>query len=351
MRIKEYLYDRRFLIIFFIILSAFIGGVFIFDSSVRISKSNGEYIAVVSFVLVVIYLGIDYELTNLRMTKISKIIKDRNTDEGDMLWIKGLPLSTTYEEKLYLSLLDELYMDANIQIEKLNSIGNENIEFITTWVHEIKTPISATKLIIENNITSENEKILYCIEGEIEKIDDCVQKALFYSRINDFSKDYSINGVKIEDVVKETLKSEASYFINKKINLSYDGLDIEVDSDYKWLQFIIKQILDNSIKYTSSGGSIRIYSEICDNGKSSIEKVLHIEDDGIGIKKEDIERVFDKSFTGNNGRLKQNSIKQYSTGMGLYISQKLAKKMGHYITIASEYGNGTTVSIHFPKWD
>ncbi len=124
------------------------------------------------------------------------------------------------------------------------------------------------------------KKMLYGIEMEIEKVEDYVEKALFYSRINDFSKDYRIDTVKLEDSIKESIKSEASWFINKDIKLEMKNLDIEIDSDYKWLQFIIKQILDNAIKYTGKSGIIKIYTEVKDK-----EKILHIKDTGIGIKK------------------------------------------------------------------
>lgn len=331
MSLREYLRDRRNLIIFFIVLMTFIGGVIFFDRSTRMLKSNVEYLVTVSFLIFVIYLAIDYSVITCHMNKIKRIPKE------ELDWIHSLPSPLSHEQKTYLDTIKRLYENANIQIEKLTSKNNENVEFLTTWVHEIKTPIAASKLIIENNLNSENEKILYGIEMEIEKVEDYIQKVLFYSRINDFSKDYRIDTIKIQDVVKEGIKSEASWFINKNIKLEVGILDIEVNSDYKWLQFIIKQILDNAIKYTTKNGIIRIYAE-----KKDKEKILHIKDNGIGIKTEDIERVFEKSFTGYNGR-----VKQHSTGMGLYLSQKLAGKLGHHITIASEYGKETEVSIHF----
>lgn len=331
MSLKEYLKDRRSLIVFFIILMTFISGVIFFDRSIRMLKSNVEYLGTVSFLIFIIYLAVDYSVLDCHMNKIKKIPKE------ELDWVHSLPSPLSCEQKIYLDAIKKLYENANIQIEELTNKNNENVEFLTTWVHEIKTPIAASKLIIENNLNSENEKILYGIEMEIEKVEDYIQKVLFYSRINDFSKDYRIDTVKLQDVVKESIKSEASWFINKDIKLEVGTLDIEVNSDYKWLQFIIKQIMDNAVKYTAKGGIIRIYSKTEDR-----EKVLNIKDNGIGIKTEDIERVFEKSFTGCNGR-----VKQHSTGMGLYLSQKLAGKLGHYITIDSEYGKGTEVSIRF----
>lgn len=336
MKVRKYLHDRRYLIIFFTILMTFIIGIEFFDSSIRMVKPNGIYVGTVSFLLFIIYLIIDYSIISHNMIKISLIAKQDSMD-----WVSGLPSAVNNEQEFYLNIIKKLYKDANMQIEELNHQNNESVEFITTWVHEIKTPIAASKLIIENNISSQNEKVLYGIEREINKIEDYVQQALFHSRMNNFSKDYRIESVAIKALIKESVKSEATYFINKNINVHLNNLDMEVNSDYKWLRFIIKQILDNSIKYTSKHGNIKIYGEVFDK-----ETVLYIEDDGIGIKEEDLSRVFEKSFTGWNGR-----IKQHSTGMGLYISQKLAKKLGHYITISSEYEKGTVVSIHFPKWN
>lgn len=332
MSLKEYLRDRRSLIIFFITLMIFIGGVIFFDKSIRMLKSNAEYLVTVSFLMFLIYLAIDYSIIACHISKIKKIPK-----EG-LDWIYSLPSPLSWEQKIYLDTINKLHENANIQVEKLIDNNNESVEFLTTWVHEIKTPIAASKLIIENNLNNDNEKLLYAVEMEIEKVEDYIQRVLFYSRINDFSKDYRIDTVKIEQIVKDSIKGEASWFINKDIKLEVENLDIEVNSDYKWLKFIIKQVLDNAIKYTSKGGSIKIYAKL-----EQKEKILCIKDNGIGIRKEDIERVFEKSFTGYNGR-----VKQHSTGMGLYISQKLAGKLGHYITIDSEYGSGVEVSIHFP---
>jgi len=152
MKLREYLRDRRNLIIFFIILMTFIGGVIFFDRSIRILKSNAEYIVIVSFSLFTIYLAIDYIVIARHVNKI-KAVSKKGAD-----WVNSLPSSISYEQKIYLDVINKLYENTNIQIEKLIDKNNESVEFLTTWVHEIKTPIAASKLIIENNLNSENEK-------------------------------------------------------------------------------------------------------------------------------------------------------------------------------------------------
>ncbi|MCB2354701.1 sensor histidine kinase [Clostridium estertheticum] len=220
-----------------------------------------------------------------------------------------------------------------------NTKSIEDLEFMTMWVHEIKTPIAASKLIIENSVNSPSEKVLYSIEDEINKIEDFVQMTLFYSRSDDFAKDYAIHSTNLNTIVNDCIIREYSSITNKNLSLNMDNLDLQIDTDEKWLEFIIKQILDNAIKYSSINSVIKIYVQ-----QTEKESVLYIEDSGIGIKAEDIARVFDKSFTGNNGRNFYTS-----TGIGLYLSQKFAKKLGYNITVSSEYGQGTKVSIHFPK--
>ena len=237
--------------------------------------------------------------------------------------------------------MQKFYKDANEKLAEHHLKNAEDLEFITTWVHEIKTPIAASKLIIENNLSDPSEKVLFSIEDEIDKIEDFVQMTLYYSRANDFAKDYSINSITLSKIVEDCVKREYSSITNKNLSLHIDNLDIPIDTDEKWLGFIVKQILDNAIKYSSPCGEIKIYADIVEN-----EVVLFIEDEGVGIKEEDIRRIFEKNFTGANGRRFYTA-----TGIGLYLSQKLARKLGHFISVTSNYGYGTKMAIHFPKWD
>jgi signal transduction histidine kinase len=177
---------------------------------------------------------------------------------------------------------------------------------------------------------------------DIDRIEDFIQMTLFYSRADDFAKDYMLCNTNLERIKKECLKREYSYISGKKLTLQLEDLNQNITTDEKWLAFIIKQLLDNAVKYSLPEKTIKIYTKQLER-----EMLLNIEDEGVGIKKEDIGRIFDKNFTGMNGRKLYNS-----TGIGLYLSQKLAKKLGHSITVTSEYGSGTCFSIHFPvKYD
>lgn len=335
MKLFDYLWDKKFLILLYLTTSLFTGAVIYMGESTSLNESYGLYVLFVSLFLFSIYLTVDFILKR----KHFNILKRNSLSEG-IDWVNSIPSPMSAEQRIYHDLLIKLYKDANEKVAAHNTKKIENLEFMTMWVHEIKTPIAASKLIIENSVNAPSEKVLYSIEDEINKIEDFIQMTLFYLRSDDFAKDYLIHSTNLNTIINDCIIREYSSITNKNLSLNMDNFDLQIDTDEKWLGFIIKQILDNAIKYSSINSDIKIYAE-----QTEKESVLYIEDSGIGIKAEDINRVFDKSFTGNNGR------KFYtSTGIGLYLSQKLARKLGYNISVSSEYGNGTKVSIHFPKW-
>jgi len=336
MTLKDYLLDKKFLVFLYLMTSLFTGIVIYIGESISLIRSNGLYVVEVSLLLFVVYLTVDF----LRKKNYYKKLKEISDVEG-LDWVNSLPVPASSEQRIYHELLQKQYRGINRKLSEHQSKSIEDTEFITMWVHEIKTPIAASKLIIENSLNAPTEEILYSIEDEIDKIEDFVQMTLFYSRADDFAKDYILNSISLDKVVRECIKREYASITNKNLNLQLDNLDFQIDTDEKWLGFIIKQIVDNAVKYSYPNGKIRIYAE-----QQDTETVLIIEDQGPGIKEEDIRRVFDKNFTGNNGRKFEAA-----TGFGLYLSQKIARKLDHHIAIFSDYEKGTKVSVHFPVWN
>ena len=205
------------------------------------------------------------------------------------------------------------------------------MDYYTLWVHQIKTPIAASQLLVQD-VTDRNIRSL--LEQEIFKIDAYTHLVLQYLRLENFHDDLQLKQVALEQLVKEVVRKYSLFFIQKGLTINLDDLDVKVISDEKWLLVIIEQILSNSLKYTKSGG-IEIYFK---------DNTLYLKDSGIGIKDSDILRVFERGFSGYNGRLTQQS-----SGLGLYLSKKIADQLGHDISISSQVGQGTTVSIHFQK--
>ncbi|WP_406541867.1 sensor histidine kinase [Clostridium ljungdahlii] len=258
-------------------------------------------------------------------------------------------------DKKYL--LPEVIKEANfIEGEKLNSIlkvvsrnMHENVkyykdmqadyrEYIETWVHEIKMPIASTKLILENNQNEVTNKI----DFQMDRIEGFVEQVLYYSRSNNVSKDYIIKQINLDNAVRNAVKRNYRDFIHKKIKLDIKDIDEIVYTDGKWVEFIINQIIGNSIKYLSNKEPmIIIYS-----AKKANLVMLTIEDNGVGIVDRDINRVFEKGFTGENGRKFSKS-----TGMGLYLCEKLCSKLGLKISINSDINKGTKVTLIFPLSD
>lgn len=223
----------------------------------------------------------------------------------------------------------------NDEVSKLKISSNEYKEYIETWVHEIKTPISVSKLIIENN----ESEITNSIDEELDKIENYIEQALFYARSNNLEKDYIINRLNLKSTINKVIKRNMNTLIEKNIKINLFDLDYEVYSDTKWLEFIINQLIINSIKYMDKNNKIlKIYGT---KNKNSIS--LNIEDNGIGIKKKDIIKVFEKGYTGTNGR-----IFGKSTGIGLYLCKTLSEKLGISINIKSKEFENTIVTLNFP---
>ena len=255
-------------------------------------------------------------------------------------------------DKKYL--LPEMIEEANfIQGEKLNCIlkeisrdMHENVkyykdmqedyrEYIEAWVHEIKTPIASGKLIVTNNQNEVTNKI----DFQLDRIEGFVEQVLYYSRSNNVSKDYIIKQVNLDTVVRNVVKRNYRDFIHKKVKLHIKDVNEIIYTDRKWTEFIINQIISNSIKYSSNKEPMIIISSV----KKVNSVMLTIEDNGVGIIDKDINRVFEKGFTGDNGRRFSKS-----TGMGLYICKKLCLKLGLKIDIASDVNKGTKVTLVFP---
>ena len=210
-------------------------------------------------------------------------------------------------------------------------------EYIELWIHEIKLPIAASKMVIENN----RNKVTSSIEEELEKIENYIEQALFYARSNNVEKDYIIAKANLKEIVNTTILKNKNLLITSKINLELHDLEKEVYTDSKWTIFILNQIIQNAIKYAKKEDrKIEIYAQ-----EKKDKVILYIKDNGIGIKKGEITRVFEKGFTGENGRI----IEKKSTGIGLYLCKKLCDKLRLAIELNSQKDRGTEVRIVFPK--
>lgn len=232
-----------------------------------------------------------------------------------------LPKVTSMFEKEYQNIilnLENLNKDLVVNDDKKY---NDMIEYYTMWVHQIKTPIQALRLITED-------------EDELEqvfRIEEYVEMVLQYLRLENMNNDLLFTEIDLDQLIKKTVKKYAKLFIKKRISLEYQEMNIKVVSDEKWLSFVIEQILSNSLKYTKKG-SIKIYTE---------ETNLIIQDTGIGINQQDLCRIFEKGYTGYTGRKSSRS-----SGIGLYLCKNILNRLSHTIEIQSKINEGTKVIIN-----
>lgn len=233
------------------------------------------------------------------------------------------------------NILKEISRDMHENVKYYKDMQEEYREYIEAWVHEIKTPIASAKLVIENNKNEVTDKI----DLQLDRIERFVEQVLYYSRSNNVGKDYIIKQIDLNNIVRNVIKRNYRDFIHKKIKLDIQDTSEVVYSDGKWTEFILNQIIVNSIKYSrDKEPMINIYSI-----KETNSVMLIIEDNGVGINHKDINRVFEKGFTGDNGRKFSKS-----TGMGLYLCEKLCIKLGLKISIDSDVQKGTKVTLVFP---
>jgi signal transduction histidine kinase len=208
----------------------------------------------------------------------------------------------------------------------------EVLDYYTMWVHQIKTPIAAMNLMLQINDGPDYNRL----RASLFKIEQYADMVLQYIRSD--SKDLVISQCRLDEVVRQAIHKYAAMFIDKKIGLQYEPVECKVLTDEKWLQFVVEQILSNALKYTKEG-TISIQTDLSG-------PYLIIEDTGIGIEPEDLQRIFENGYTGNNGR-----IQKRASGIGLYLCRKIMTRLGHKIEIESKPDYGTKVKLYLGSID
>jgi signal transduction histidine kinase len=308
----------------------------------NLNSSNVIYVFILSTIFLAILIGIDY----MKKYKFYKVINRGLKENENLEYIFNLPDNISTEYDIIKELLINNYMIYESTLDKYRKINKTQIDFNNRWIHQMKTPISVIKLILENEkdkaINEPTKKSYESIEEEIEKLSSGLEMALYALRVNDFNGDFKIEEISPIEITRDIINENKNAFI---INSIYPKIvseeEIRVKSDKKWLKFIINQIISNSIKYTKVKDIENKYINIKLSQKED-KIILSIEDNGIGIPKQDIDRVFNPFFTGENGRKHSES-----TGMGLYLSKDIVERLGHGLYIESTEGLGTKVSIVF----
>lgn len=248
--------------------------------------------------------------------------------------IDTLPEPKTVEEADCVEIIKQLCTE-NVAIETANSTRyRDTVDYYTVWAHQIKTPIASMKLSLQNEDTPLSRKLY----TDLNRIEQYVEMVLVFLRLDSNSSDYVLARYSLDKIVRQSVKKLAPDLINKKIRLNYEPIDGTTVTDEKWLSFVIEQIFSNAVKYTHEGGEVKIYMR---DGNT-----LCIEDTGIGIAPEDLPRIFEKGYTGCNGRVDRSA-----SGIGLYLCKRICNNLGIVISAQSELSEGTIISLEFDQED
>ena len=328
MNLKDYIKDKIVYILMYIVLLITI--LFL----LYMFKVPLTLIISVTIVMVVFIIGIILYDYFIKMRFYNNFID--NLDQLDKKYLITAIINKPrfIEGQILYDSLYEIDKSMYEEIETYKNSINDFKEYIEMWIHEVKLPIASSTLMLHNKKPDSNKKI----KEQINRIENYVEQVLYFVRSENLEKDYLIRTYNLEEIVNKVIRKNKESLLLRRISIEIDDIDKLILSDSKWLEFIINQIVSNSIKYSKTSNS-----KIKFNSKTKEEFIiLQIEDNGIGINEKDINKVFNKSFTGENGRNISSS-----TGMGLYLVNKLCTKLGHKITIESEVDKFTKVSIYF----
>lgn len=333
MKFGKYLLDK-----FIEILIVFLGYIIILMMLLAFKVSTDVVIGI-SVVFVLICFSVILTEYLKRRKFYNHLISNVEKLDKKYLVLEMLNKPSFYDGEVFYEVLYDINKSMNENVKKYEIRLNDFKEYIELWIHEIKLPIASLTLMNHNQKSKIDKRYV----EQIRRIDNYVDQILYFVRSENAEKDYLIKETNLKKIINNVALRNKDDLLEKNINFMVDVGNIRVLTDSKWLEFIINQIVSNCIKYTKNNGEkiIKLYIE-----EDSKQINLHIYDNGIGIPSKDIKRVFEKTFTGENGRTMSKS-----TGMGLYIVKKLCDKLGHKITIDSIKGEYTDVIISFTKND
>lgn len=331
MSYKEYLYDQLPCILVNV-FSAILCSVFL--SSVNIGKGIIGILLLIWFLILICYINVRYYFRNHYFRKIQSQLDHL---DQKFLIAEVMDRPEHADDRFYYSLLKAANKSMIEQVSASRRERKEYKEYIEQWIHDVKTPIAAMQLVCENNKSDTTRKLLI----ELEKINHFTQQALYYARSENVENDYLIKETVLAGMIHQAVSENKQLLLQNHIGVQIEDCECTVYTDEKWIGFILNQLIANAVKYRAEEPILKF--------KASSEQskvILSVCDNGIGIPESDLPRVFDKGFTGQNGRTSQNS-----TGIGLYLCKRLSDKLGIDISIESNSGQGTAVKLSFPKGD
>lgn len=323
-----FLKERCSWILFIVLFLLCINLLFYLDEG--FSEISVSYFNIVTITVFISFLIWRY----VKETRLLNNFLGNLSNRIDLLFPENISLSPF--QRKYIEEMRDIIENKELLLNESKVQLQEDKEDLLAWVHEMKTPLTAMKLVIEQ---VENVKVRKKLENEWMRIHLLLDQQLHSTRLASIEKDNRLEKVELRPIVYKEIKDFQSWCIEKGIGFEIDGLEEVVVSDKKWLAFIVRQILSNAIKYSHNNSEIKIFTETNEKGTQ-----LHFQDYGLGIPQEDLPRIFNKSYTGTIGR---ESVQ--STGMGLYLAKNAAQKLGIQILVRSSVNEGSCFTLQFPN--
>jgi signal transduction histidine kinase len=344
MTLRAYLRDRLPYIVTYALFGLLTVAIVQLDlriSGAGLQWANLLYLWLLGLVGLLIYLAFDYRRQAAFFRRLEQIGPDDPMDELGIL-----PAAQSLEQRLYAEAWRQLYARLRAELAEAQQRGRENVQLVSQWAHHMKTPVAVIDLLLQQARRRESDPDLIAgVAEENGRLQHSLQMLLNVVRLEDFAADFKVEQVDLMQLVRTLINDQKRAFIAHRVypKLAEPDVPCIVQSDAKWLRFVLEQVVSNALKYASRPEGEGDGQVIFRCERSTGETVLTVSDDGIGIAPEDLGRVFAPFYTGANGREHAQS-----TGMGLYLARETCRRLGHQITIASNRGEGTHVHIRFP---
>ncbi|WP_026476838.1 sensor histidine kinase [Alkaliphilus transvaalensis] len=326
----KYLKEKLLTYLFLFLALLFFLIVYRLDQHFHISKSNAVYIFIGWFILFLLFVFIDYLIFNSRI-KDFKAYCRLHTAQHD-------PEDFSYPvDREYATIVHHLMMEFEEYKADVRTKSAEELEFITRWVHDIKIPIAALRLIMDNYDVSMPKNFYQAMDLELVSIEESIQRVFYEIKSNTLRDDYKLARVSTKKLIGQALKGYSSFFSYKSINITIEGEDYKVLTDEKWSGYVLAQIISNAVKHTPIRGKITITTSKKDNNF-----IITVKNEGKGILPQDLGQIFKKGYTSTEDRLGTNA-----SGYGLYLSKKLMDQLGHQLTVESVHGAYASFQLTF----
>lgn len=330
MNFFEYLKERWLTFLFLSAAFFFAWVIYKLDIGFSLTPSNARYIGVGWLVLFLVFVGVDYGVMRYRLGKLAYYCQFQALSDDLEQFIYPV-------DKHHAGLFHDLAVEYELYKGEIRTKSSERLEFITKWLHDVKVPIAAARLILDEQENQLPEGVYQTLDQELFSIEEAMEKVFYEMKAGSLYEDYKIARVETKPLIANSLKGYSNLFSYKRLELSLVGENHEVLTDEKWSGYILSQIISNAVKYTPTGGQISISTERNDN-----KITIAIKNTGQGISTKDIGQVFNRGYTSSDYRGGGKA-----TGYGLYLAKKLSDKLGHELTVQSEYGHYAVFSLTF----